>query len=72
MAKIHGYGLMWIPAWGKAVQFNDSGIIETNDPTIIDCAELNGFSVEGIQTSFPEIEAPRRGRKPKAVEDEDN
>jgi len=68
MVKIYGNGLMWIPTWGRAVQF-DNGIILTDDPTIIDCAKLNGFQVEG-ELSLPELEAPKKPKIKKAVANE--
>lgn len=70
MAKIYGNGLMWIPTWGKAVQF-ENGIIETDDDTVIGCASINGFRVEGYSHALPEIEAPKKPKAKKAV-DNDN
>lgn len=65
MVKIYGNGLMWIPTWGRAVQF-ENGVIITDDPTIIDCAKLNGFQVDGEL----EVEAPKKPKAKKAVANE--
>lgn len=67
MTKIHGSGLMWIPAWGKAVQF-EGGVILTDDPVVIDCAKLNGFVVESDGVAEKPAELFTESKEPPKVE----
>jgi hypothetical protein len=78
MVKVYGTGVIYSPQHAGIVatfpdgRYSDgvfvNGFIETNDPHIVDLAQLNGLITEGKIDEAPKVEKPAKAPKVEKTE----